>query len=179
VRVRRPAAALGATLAVLAAPATARAHPTAVPTFVTAGQRETVAFEAPNERQARQTGFSVTVPPELEIVAAGDSDGGWPGTVRGSTASWSGCCLAYGAPASFPLELRAADAPGDVHVEVRQLYPDGQRVRWPLPLTVLPGAKESGSALTVVLVAGLGLVVTVGLVVLLWLRRGSPDRETA
>jgi hypothetical protein len=46
-------------------------------------------------------------------------------------------------------------------------------VRWPLTLTVLPGREESGSALTVLLVAGIGLFFTVGLVVLLWLRRPS------
>jgi hypothetical protein len=173
----RPAAVLCATLALLAWAGAVRAHPTVAPTFVTAGGRGTVTFVAPNERQTPQTGFSVTVPPELEIMAGGASDVGWPGTVRGSTASWSGCCVAPGAVASFSVDVRAANAPGDVRVEVRQLYPNGERVRWPLPLTVLPGEKQSGSALTVLLVAGLGLVVTVGLVVLVWRRRSPPLQE--
>ena len=176
---RRPAAALGATLSVLAGPATAGAHPIVVPAFVTAGQRENVTFEVPNERQARQTGFSVTVPPELEIVAAGDSDGGWPGTVAARPRAGRVAVSRTARPRASRSSSGRRTRPGDVHVEVRQLYPDGQRVRWPLPLTVLPGAKESGSALTVLLVGGLGLVVTVGLVVLLSAPRGSPGRETA
>ena len=167
---RRRAAALCATLALLAAP-TAAAHPTVVPTSVTAGQRGTVTFVAPNERQERQTGFAVTVAPPLEIVAAEASDLGWRGTVRSSTATWSGCCVPPGDVASFTLELQATDEPGDVQLEARQLYPNGEQVRWPLTLTVLPGREEASSALTVLLVAGLGLVFTVGLVVLLWLRR--------
>jgi len=167
--VRRRAAALCATLALLAAP-TAAAHPTVVPTSVTAGQRGTVTFVAPNERQVRQTGFAVSVAPPLAIVAAGASDVGWRATVRRSTATWSGCCIPPGDVASFTLELQAADEPGDVQLEARQLYADG-RVRWPLTLTVLPAREEASSALTVLLVAGLGLAITVGLVVLLWLRR--------
>ena len=175
---RRRAAALCATLALLAAPAAA-AHPSVVPTSVTAGQRGTVTFVAPNdERQVRQTGFAVTVAPPLEIVAAEASDVGWRGIVRGSTATWSGCCIPPGGLASFTLELQAADEPGDVRLEVRQLYADGGRVRWPLTLTVLPGPEESGSALTVLLVAGIGLIVTVSLVLLLWLRRASPGTAT-
>jgi hypothetical protein len=148
-----------------------------VPTFVTAGERGTVTFVAPNERQTPQTGFSVTVPPELEIVAGGASDVGWRSTVRGSTASWSGCCLAPGAVASFSVELLASEEPGDVGVEVRQLYPDGEHVRWPLPLTVLPGDEESAGVGTVLLVSLVGLVVTVGLVVLVWRRRSPPLQE--
>lgn len=175
---RRAAATLCATLALLAAP-TAAAHPSVVPTSVTAGQRGTVTFVAPNdERQVRQTGFSVTVAPQLEIVAAEDADVGWRGTVRGSTATWSGCCIPPGGLASFTLELQAADEPGDVRLEARQLYADGGRVRWPLTLTILPGRQESGSALTVLLVAGIGLVFTVGLVVLLWFRRAPAPRKT-
>ena len=168
---RRPTAALCGTLALLA-PAAATAHPSVVPTSVTAGQRGTVTFVAPNdERQVRQTGFSVTVAPQLEIVAAEVADVGWRGTVRGSTATWSGCCIPPGGIASFTLELQAADEPGDVRLEARQLYADGGRVPWPLTLTILPGREEPGSVLTVLLVAGIGLVVTVGLVVLLWLRK--------
>ena len=71
---RRLTAALCGTLALLA-PAAATAHPSVVPTSVTAGQRGTVTFVAPNdERQVRQTGFSVTVAPQLEIVAAEVAD---------------------------------------------------------------------------------------------------------
>jgi hypothetical protein len=163
----------------LLVPAAAGAHPSVVPTSVTAGQRGTITFVAPNdERQVRQTGFSVTVAPQLEIVAAEDADVGWRGTVRGSTATWSGCCIPPGGLASFTLELQAADEPGDVRLDARQLYADGGRVRWPLTLTVLPGREEASSAFTVLLVAGIGLVFTVGLVVLLWLRRTPPARDS-
>ena len=171
-RVHRAAASLCGLFVLLAGPTAAAAHPAVSPTFVTAGQRGTVVIVAPNERQARMSGLSVTVPPRrLSIVAPGASDLGWPGTAKGSTASWSGCCVAPGAVASFSVELAANDEPGDVHLQVQQRYPDGEEVLWHVPLTVLPGEKESGSPLAVLLVAGLGLAVTVGLVVLLWLRR--------
>jgi hypothetical protein len=178
-RVRRPAAALCATLAVLGWAAAATAHPSVAPTFVTAGQRGTVVVVAPNERQTRMNGFSVTVPPRsLSIVSLGGSDVGWRGTVHGSTASWSGCCVAPGVVSTFSLELEATNEPGDIRLQVQQLYPDGEHVLWQVPLTVLPGEKESGSPLAVLLVAGVGLVVTVGIVVLLWLRQSPAGRET-
>ena len=50
-------------------------------------------------------------------------------------------------------------------------------MRWPVPLTVLPGDEESAGIGTVLLVALVGLVVTVGLVVLVWRRRSPPLQE--
>ena len=174
---RRSATASLVAIAFLAGATAARAHPTAVPTFVTAGERASVTFVAPNEREERMSGFAVTVPQGLSVAAAGASDVGWPGAVRGRTASWSGCCVAPGAVASFSVQLLASEEPGDVRVEVRQLYPDGEHVRWTLPLTVLPVDEESAGIGTVLLVSLVGLVVTVGLVVLVWRRRSPPLQE--
>lgn len=173
----RRAIALLVAVASLVGTGTAAAHVTPVPTFVTQGQREAITLVAPNEREARMDGLSVTVPPGLSIVAASRSDGGWTGTVQGRTASWSGCCVAPGVVGSFPLTLIASGEPGDVSLAIRQRYPDGEHVRWKVPLTVLPGEKSEGSLGTVLLVALVGLVVTVGLVVLLWLRRAGPLQE--
>jgi uncharacterized protein YcnI len=170
---RRAAATISAAAAGLAFGPVAHAHVTAVPTFVTAGQRQTITLVAPNERQARMTGFSVTVPDGLSIVDAPASDGGWPGTFEEATATWAGCCVAPGAIASFTVALEASGDPGDVRLDVDQHYPDGQKVRWPVALTVLPGEKSSSSLGVVLLVAALGLVLTVGLVLLAWRRVGS------
>lgn len=173
----RPRAIACAILAALALSGAANAHVTSVPTFVTAGQRETITFVAPNERQVGMNGFTVTVPSGLTITATPPSDGGWEGTARGSTASWSGCCVAGGRIASFSLGIEAGAEPGDVSLDVRQLYPGDAEVRWPVPLTVLPGGESSSSLGTVLLVAVLGLVVTVGLVLVAWLRRARPLEE--
>jgi hypothetical protein len=147
------------------------AHVTPVPTFVSSGQRQTITLVAPNERDVRMNGLSVTVPAEVAILGAPASDGGWPGTVRGATASWKGCCVAPGAVGSFPLDLVASGEPRGVTLELEQLYPDGKRTRWPVQLAVLPAAKQSGSLTTTLAVGILGLLVAVGVVAFAWLRR--------
>jgi uncharacterized protein YcnI len=168
---------VGVVVVALAQSGVAAAHVTAVPTFVAAGDPETVTFVAPNEREAAMRGFMVTVPAGLSIVDTPASDGGWPGTVRGATASWSGCCVAPGSVASFSLGLEASAEPGAASLEVVQLYPDGEQVRWAVPLTVLPGETSSGSLFGALLVAAVGLLVTVGVVVFAWLRRTRSLQE--
>jgi hypothetical protein len=171
----RLAAAVGVTSAaalILAGPATA--HVTATPSFVPAGERETVSLVAPNEREAAMNGFAVTVPAGLAIVEAVPPGGGWEGAVEGDTATWSGGSLAGGEVSSFSLVLEATGEPGSVTLEAVQLYPGGDRVPWPVVLTILPGAEGSGgggSSGAALLVAGMGVLLAAGLIVVLWLRR--------
>jgi hypothetical protein len=172
--VQRAAAVAVTTAAALVLVAPAAAHVTAAPSFVTSGQPETVSLVAPNEREAAMTAFSVTVPAGLSIVEAVLPGGGWDGVVEGDTATWSGGELAAGTTSSFSLVLEASGEPGSVTLEAVQLYPGGDRVPWPVVLTILPGAdgsdggSSSGAAL---LVAGIGLLFAAGFVVVLWLRR--------
>lgn len=155
----------------------AAAHVTSVPTFVTEGERQTVTLLAPNERKAPMSGFSVTVPSGIAIAEASVSDSGWAGTIRGATASWSGCCVASGTTASFSLGLTAAGEPRPVSMEAVLLYRDGEDVRWPVPLTVLPAEKSSGNLGAAFLIGGLGLLVVLGVVGFAWLRRTRSLQE--
>jgi uncharacterized protein YcnI len=177
----RLAAAVALTAAIaLAFVAPVGAHVTAVPTFVTAGQRETVTLVAPNERQETMTGLSVTVPARLSIVEAVPPGAGWEGVVEDETATWTGGRLVAGRTSSFSLVLEATGEPGDVTLETHQHYPDGGHVRWDVPFTILPGTDSSRSLGTALVVGVLGLVVIATLAVVVWLRRArrsSGDAE--
>jgi hypothetical protein len=153
------------------------AHVTPVPTFVNSGERQTLTLVVPNEREVRMNGLTVDAPEGVSILEVPPSDDGWPGTVEGATASWDGCCVAAGAVGSFSLALVASGEPRSVTLEAVQRYPDGETTRWPVQLAVLPAPKESGSLTTVLAVAGLGLLVTVGVVGFAWFRRSRPLQE--
>jgi hypothetical protein len=173
----RLAAAASAAVVTLVLAAPAAAHVTASPSFVTAGQRETVTLVTPNEREEAMTGLSVTVPDGISIVEAVQPGGNWEGTVDGSTATWTGGNLAAGAVTSFTVVLEASGEPGSSTLETVQLYPSGARVPWPVVLTILPGAGSSGSLGTALVVGVLGLVVIATLAVVVWLRRSRPLQE--
>ena len=175
---RLPAASALAVAATLALAAPARAHVTAVPTFVTAGQRGTVTLVAPNEREEAMTGLSITVPAGLSIVEAVPPGGGWAGAVDDATATWTGGSLPAGVVTSFSVVVEASDDPGDVTLDTRQLYPGGEEVRWPVAFTILPGV-ELGRKLQRrprrLVAIGLLLIATLGAVVLL--RQSRPSQQ--
>lgn len=175
----RLAAAVGAAL-VLAAPA--GAHVIASPTFLAAGETQTLELSVPNERDAPMTGFVVTVPAGLEIVSA-ESVEGWSATVEGQTASWSGASLPAKLSETFGLRVQATGEPGAVELDAEQRYADG-KVRWSVALTVVPGsssttvsASRSGSGTLVVVLAGLGLLVAAGVAAFAWRRRSGSLQE--
>jgi uncharacterized protein YcnI len=152
----------------LAAPAAA--HVVAEPSFVTGGSVSTLTFQAPNEREPPMTGLRVTVPQGFSIVQARPV-GPWRGRVAGATAIWQGGLLPAKGIASFSLDVKAPARAGSVELDAVQTYPDRQVVRWPVALTVVPGAKPSQN-LGAALVAGmLGLLALTALVVFLRQRR--------
>ena len=167
-RARIGAALVGALLA--AAPA--GAHVVAQPPYVTQNEVDTISLDAPNERSTPMTGFVVVVPPGVELVHAHGPAPPWKATFGGSQATWSGSSLAPGASATFGVVLEATTEPGPVELRAEQLYGDGSIVRWPVPLTVLPGRDASSSGLRLAAMLGLvGLlvvVVVVVVVVLAW-----------
>ena len=159
----------------LALSGAATAHVTPAPSFVTSGQRETISLVAPNEREEAMNGLSVTVPAGLTIVEAVPAGAGWEGVVAGDMATWTGGSLAGGATSSFSLVLEATGEPGSVTLETTQLYAGGDRVPWPVVLTILPGEGSSGSLGTVLVVAaGIGLLALATVAVVLRLRRKRP-----
>lgn len=176
-RMRRGIAVSLATIASIALTGTSTAHVSPVPTFVNAGERQTITLVAPNEREARMNGLAVTAPAGVSILDATPSDRGWPAVVREGTATWEGCCVPPGAVGSFSVELVASGEPRGVTLDVEQRYPDGERTRWPVQVVVLPAPKSSGSVTTALAVGALGLLVTVGVVGFAWLRRSRPLQE--
>jgi hypothetical protein len=169
--VRAPIAA--ALLAALALAAPAGAHVIASPTFLASGSTETIELSVPNERDAPMTSLVVTAPPGLEIVGAEESKG-WNAVLEGQTVvTWSGGSLSTALSETFGLSVKATAQPGPVDLDVEQRYADG-KVRWPVALTIVPGAtgEDSGSSgLVVGVIAAIGVLVTAAIALLAWRRR--------
>jgi uncharacterized protein YcnI len=165
------AAALAAVL-VLTEPA--RAHVIASPTFLRAGEAQTLELSVPNERDATMTGFVVTAPAGLEIAGA-ESPEGWSATVEGQIVTWSGGSLPSKLAETFGLRVQATGDPGGIELDAVQRYADGE-VRWPVALTIVPGAADAGSdsgssGLLVAAIVAIGLAVFAAIGLLAWRRR--------
>jgi uncharacterized protein YcnI len=148
----------------------ATAHVVATPSFVTGGSTSTLTFAAPNERDVPMTGLAVTVPAGFTIVEARPA-GAWHASVGGQTATWRGGRLVPKGTHSFSLDVKARTEAGTVELEAEQTYPDRGTVRWPISLTVVPGAKPSENLGTALVVGVLGLLGLTAAVILLWQRR--------
>lgn len=171
---RTPLAA--AFLAALALAAPAGAHVIASPTFLATGDTATIDLSVPNERDEPMTSFAVTAPAGLRIVGVEETEG-WVATVDGQTATWSGGSLPAKLSETFGIRLEAVGEPGAVDLDVEQRYADGN-VRWPVSLTVVPSASDSGSDrggswLVLGAILALGVLVTTA-IALLALRRRRP-----
>jgi hypothetical protein len=158
---------------VLAAPAAA--HVTASPAFLPAGGEATLTLSVPNERDEPMTELAVTAPPGVRLVRAHPA-GPWTAAIEGETATWSGGSVEPGATGSFLLTLAAPARPGPAELAAEQRYPGGETVRWPVALTVTPGAPPREHVWRGVLVALLGLAATVGVVAFAWRRRSLQER---
>ena len=171
----RRAAASAALGAALTFASTAAAHVIASPSFLPAGETETIELSVPNEREATMTGFVVTAPPEIEVVAA-ETVEGWASAVEGQVATWTGGSLPSRLSETFGLRIRPTGEPGAVELDAEQRYADG-KVDWPVALTVVPGSatstsgSRSGSAPIVLALAGIGVLVAGGVAALAWRRR--------
>ena len=174
----RPSLWLAVAIAALALALPARAHVVASPTFLASGATETIELSTPNERDAPMTSFVVTVPSELEIVGAEETEG-WSAAVDGRVASWSGGSLPPKLSETFGLRVRATAEPGPVELDAEQRYADG-KIRWPVSLTIVPGAGSSssgGSGLVIGVIIAVGVLVTAAIAALAWRRRGRPLQE--
>lgn len=155
----------------------AAAHVTTVPSFVEGGNTASVAFTAPNERKEPMTGFRVAVPSDFRIRGAEAADA-WRPFVQDTSVTWRGGSLSARDEVTFTLELEAPVEPGPARLGAEQLYPRGAVVRWPVDLTVVPAAENTGRSLAwAAITAVLGLGVLALLAVLLWRRRASSLQE--
>ncbi len=153
-------------------PGRAGAHVAATPTFVASEGSSSIAFAGPNERAAPMTGFSITVPSGLRIEHAHEVEG-WTESIEGSTATWSGSSLGPEAVTAFGATIGADTEPGVVDVIARQLYADGNDVRWTVPITIAPPEKTPAQNLALAgVVAFIGVLLVVAIAMLAW-RRGS------
>jgi len=79
----------------------------------------------------------------------------------------------YALSETFGLSVTVTAQPGLVDLDVEQRYADG-KVRWPVALTIVPGATDSGSgssSLVVGVIAAIGVLVTAAIALLAWRRR--------
>jgi uncharacterized protein YcnI len=153
---------------VAAGPAYAHVYP--APGYVSGGATSTVTLSVPNERSVAMSALALTVPKGFRIVEA-RSARGWTAHVSGHTATWTGGRLPGRATASLEVQLQAPAEPGSVSLLAEQRYPDGQVVRWPVSLTVVPGA-EASQHLGIALVVGIfGLLAITAVAVFLRQRR--------
>ena len=142
-----------------------------MPAYLATGSAESITFDAPNEREAPMTAFSVTVPAGLEIEHAHVVDG-WNEQVEGSTATWTGGALPPRDTADFGMTLKADRDPGIIELQAEQRYPDGGVVAWPVGFTILPAEKSPSQNLALAGVVGLiGVLVVVAVAMLAWRRR--------
>jgi uncharacterized protein YcnI len=155
----------------LAAPA--GAHVVATPAYLPSESSESITFEAPNERAAPMTEFTVTAPPGLVIHHANPVTG-WTGVADGTSATWTGGSLPPKQTERFAILLKADVDPGLVQLDAKQLYDDGNVVSWPVQITVLPAAESPRQNLALAgVVALIGLLMVVAIAMLAWRRRAS------
>jgi hypothetical protein len=156
--------------------APAGAHVIASPTFLYAGETQTLELSVPNERDATMTGFVVRAPSKVEIVGA-ESAEGWTESVEGQVATWNGGSLQAKLAETFGLTIRPTGEPGAVELDAEQRYADG-KVRWPVSLTVVPASGDTssdsgGSGLLVAAIVAVGVAISAAIGLLAWRRRSA------
>jgi uncharacterized protein YcnI len=172
---RRAVTVCAAAAATLTLTAAAAGHVTLSPPFVEAGERTTVSFETPNERERRATtSLEIVAPHGVEFEAA-PAPTGWTVVVEPAVARWTGGRIEGTDVVSFPLVVTARTPAGPAAFAATQGYDDGEIVRWRAALTVLPARDPPPQHLRRALVASAaGLVLLVGsLATLRVLRRRS------
>jgi hypothetical protein len=172
-------AALSAVTA-LVLPGRADAHVTIDPTYVEAGTTSTIRLETPNERPPHATVSLVIHAPPGVAFSAETPPPGWKLTAQTTRVEWSGGRITGVRTVAFPIRVLARTRAGNQIFRAVQRYDDGQEVRWPATLSVLPaeGDKAPSQHLGRALAAGAaGLLVLVGSFLVLRLLRRPPLQE--
>jgi uncharacterized protein YcnI len=178
----------------------ALAHVSVSPGTVEPGQRATISFHVPNERDdAATVRFEVVFPTGQPITDATPSAlPGWTVTVAKqdtvSSVVWTGGRVQPGTYQDFPVSVAVPDEPGRLTFKALQTYATGEVVRWidateegqpepehPAPTVTVATpsvpAVESTSDTVARVLGGAGLVaafVAAGLAVSSRRRRGAP-----
>lgn len=164
----------------LAAPGSALAHVTISPTYVEADTTSTIRFETPNERPPHATvGLVIDAPPGVAFESA-PAPPGWKLDVHTTRARWTGGRIEGVRTVAFPIRVLARTRAGNQIFRAVQSYDDGQQVRWPATLSVLPaeGDKAPSQHVGRALAAGAaGLLLLVGSFLVLRLLRRPPLQE--
>ena len=118
--------------------------------------------------------LAIEAPPGVAFSAA-DPPPGWKLHVETTRAEWTGGRIEGTRTVAFPIRVLARTRAGNETFRAAQRYDDGEEVRWPATLSVLPaeGDKAPNQHLGRALAAGAAgvLVLGVSLVVLRLLRR--------
>jgi hypothetical protein len=150
------------------------------PTYVEADTTSTIRFETPNERPPHATvSLVIDAPPGVAFSAA-DPPPGWKVDVQTTQVRWSGGHIEGRRTVAFPIRVLARTRAGNETFRAVQSYDDGQQVRWPATLSVLPaeGSKAPSQHLGRALAAGAaGLLVLVGSFLVLRLLRRPKLQE--
>ena len=150
------------------------------PTYVEADTTSTISFETPNERPPHATvSLAIAAPPGVAFSAA-DPPPGWKVDVQTTRVQWSGGRIEGRRTVAFPIRVLARTRAGNQTFRAVQGYDDGQEVRWPATLSVLPaeGDKAPSQHLGRALAAGAaGLLVLVGSFLVLRVLRRPPLQE--
>lgn len=167
-------------IAALLLPGRADAHVTIAPTYVEADTTSTIRFETPNERPPHATiSLAIDAPPGVAFSREPPPPG-WKVDVQTTHVEWSGGRIEGRRVVAFPIRVLARTRAGNQTFRAVQSYDDGQDVRWPAALSVLPAegneapSQHLGRALAA---AAAGLVVLVGSFLLLRLLRRRPLQE--
>lgn len=136
-------------------------------------------FSAPNERAPHVvTQLTVTVPGGV-VLGADSPPPGWKLAIAGRTAIWSGGRARAGTVEKFSLRATSDRSPAELGLTAVQRYDDGARVRWAIPITILPAAEAPKQHLWPAFIAGaLGLALIVGCL-LYFVRRETNTRRTS
>ena len=145
------------------------------PSYVPADTTSTITFETPNERPPHATVSLVIDAPPGVAFSAVDPPPGWKLHVETTRAEWSGGRIEGTRTVAFAIRVLARTRAGNQTFRAAQRYDDGEEVRWPATLSVLPAdgdqapSQHLGRALAAA-AAGL-LVLGLSLLVLRLLRR--------
>jgi hypothetical protein len=161
-------------------PDSALAHVTISPTYVEADKTATIRFETPNERPPHATvGLVIEAPPGVAFESA-PAPPGWKLELQTTRATWTGGRIVGVRTVAFPIRVLARTRAGNQTFRAVQSYDDGEQVRWPAALSVLPAAGNDAPSQHVgrALAAGaVGLLLLVGSFLVIRLLRRSPLQE--
>ncbi len=150
------------------------------PTYVEADKKATIRFETPNERPPHATvGLVIEAPPGVAFESA-PAPPGWKLELQTTRATWTGGRIEGVRTVAFPIRVLARTRAGNQTFRAVQSYDDGEQVRWPAALSVLPAAgndapsQHFGRALAA---GAVGLLLLLGSFLVIRLLRRSPLQE--